>query len=230
MEWAIEAESVTKSFGDRLALRGVNLKVPNGEFLVICGPNGAGKTTLIKILATLCKPSSGNIRIAGLDSKKNSAKIRYQIGVVCHQLYLYPSLTAYENLKFYGRMYDVPRLEERIQQLGEQMKLVHLLHEPVRVLSHGMQQRLSIARAIIHNPEILLLDEPETGLDQEALLIFEDLLTSFHNSGKTLVVTTHNLEGSFKKANRIVILAQGKVIREEVKTKPYPAGFRNICS
>ncbi len=222
--WAIEAEELTKSFGHRLALRGINLKVARGEFFIIFGPNGAGKTTLIKILATLSKPSSGSVRIAGLDLKKSPAEIRHQIGVVCHQTYLYDNLTAYENLRFYGRMYDVTNVEKRIQQVANYMGLVFVLKERMGTLSRGMQQRLSIARAIIHNPEILLLDEPETGLDQNALLLFEDLLTSFRRSNKTLVMTTHNPERGLKMADRVIILAQGKVVYEE--TKPDVATFK----
>ena len=225
--WAIEIEGLTKSFGHHLALRRLDLKVRRGEFLAILGSNGAGKTTLIKILATLTKPSSGSIRLAGLDPKKSAAEIRHQIGVVCHQPYLYDNLTVYENLKFYGRMYNVPDLEVRIHQVVHQAGLMSQLHEPVRILSRGMQQRLSIARAIIHDPEIMLLDEPETGLDQNALFRFENLLTSFHNSAKTIIMTTHNPERGLRMADRVIILGQGKIVYEKVKAARDFAAFRN---
>ncbi|MFQ5988033.1 MAG: ABC transporter ATP-binding protein, partial [Dehalococcoidia bacterium] len=149
-EWAVEVGGLTKSFGRQLVLRGIDLRVKKGEFLTIFGPNAAGKTTLIKILATLSRPSSGEVRLAGLQLQDDATEIRRRVGVVTHQTLLYDDLTVRENLRFYGRMYDVANLEERIATVIRQVGLEARLHDRVRTLSHGMQKRASIARAVIH--------------------------------------------------------------------------------
>jgi ABC-type multidrug transport system ATPase subunit len=214
---AIEVKGITKSFGNHLALRGVDLGVKKGEFLTLFGPNGAGKTTLIKVLTTLLKPSAGSVRIAGLDIHDSSVTILRKIGVVSHQTFLYDELTAYENLKFYGKMYDVTNLEERIYDLITKVGLASRLHDRVRTLSRGMQQRLSIARAMIHNPSIILLDEPETGLDQYASAMLGEILNTLSTGEQTMVMTTHNLERGLEMGNRIAILAEGKIVYQESK-------------
>ena len=142
----IEVQGLTKSFGNHPALRGVDLEVKPGESVVIFGPNGAGKTTLIKILATIMNPSSGKVLIGGLDFKKNAEEIRRSIGVVTHQTFLYNNLTAHENLEFYCRMYDVPKVKERISEVAAMVGMISRLHDQVGTLSRGMQQRISIAR------------------------------------------------------------------------------------
>ncbi len=215
--WAIEVQGLTKSFGNHLALRGIELKVREGGFLTIFGPNGSGKTTLIKVLATFLKPSSGSIRIAGFDVRSSSVQIRRKIGVVSHQTFLYDDLTLFENLKFYGRMYDVPNLDERIQEVISKVGLTSRLHHQVRTLSRGMQQRLSIARAVIHSPSIMLLDEPETGLDQHATAMLREVLDALSAGGGTIVMTTHRLEYGFKMGDHVVILAEGRIVYEESK-------------
>ena len=188
-----------------------------GKVITILGPNGAGKTTLIKVLATLLKPSAGSIRVAGFDIRDNSVQIRRNIGVVGHQTYLYDELTAYENLKFYGNMYDVPTLDERIHQIIAEIGLETRLHDKVSTLSRGMQQRLSIARATIHNPPIILLDEPETGLDQYASKMLREILDALYSSKRTVVMTTHNLERGLEIGNHVIILSEGKIAYEESK-------------
>ncbi len=213
--WAIEVQGLTKSFGNHLALNGVDLKVKKGGFLTVFGPNGAGKTTLIKVLATLSRPLAGTVRMAGLDLRDNSTEIRRKIGVVTHQTFLYEDLTAYENLKFYGRMYGVPNLEKQIHEVIAMVGLTARLHQRVRTLSRGLQQRLSIARAVLHNPTIMLLDEPETGLDQHATGMLREVLDGLHE--RTVVMTTHNLERGLEMGDHMVILDQGKVVYEERK-------------
>lgn len=188
-----------------------------GKVLTILGPNGAGKTTLIKVLATLLKPSAGSIKIAGLDIRDGSVQIRRNIGIVGHQTYLYDELTAYENLKFYGNMYDVPNLDERIHHIISEIGLETRLHDRVSTLSRGMQQRLSIARATIHNPPIILLDEPETGLDQYASKILVEILDALYSSKRTVVMATHNLERGLQIGNHVIILSEGKIAYEESK-------------
>lgn len=215
--WAIEVKGVTRRFGKNLVLRGIDLGVREGEFLSIFGPNGAGKTTLIKVLATILKPSAGSIRIAGLDFRDSSVKIRHKIGLVGHQTFLYDELTAYENLKFYGKMYNIPDLEERIRDLISRIGLESRLHDRVGILSRGMQQRLSIARAMIHDPSVILLDEPETGLDQYAGEMLVEVLDALNLGNRTAVMTTHNLQRGLEIGNHIAILAKGKIAFEESK-------------
>ena len=206
----IETEELKKAFGHRWVLRGLTLRVEKGEFLAVFGPNGAGKTTLIKVLATLMPPTSGRVRIGGRDLKDGPG-VRRLIGFVGHESLLYEELTAQENLRFFGRMYDVPRLSQRIQELAQAMDLASFLEEKVRTLSHGMKKRLAIARALLHNPPVLLLDEPETGLDPRAIALLMEALERFVGE-RTVVMTTHNLERGLKMGDRAIILSQGKIV------------------
>jgi len=212
--WAIEIQGLTKSFGTRPALRGIDLKVAQGESVVIFGPNGAGKTTLIKVLATIINPSSGRFLVDGLNTKNNAEEIRRRIGVVTHQPFLYNNLTAYENLEFYSRMYDVPRRKERIHEVLTMVGMTSHLHDRVGTLSRGMQQRLSIARLLLHKPTIILLDEPETGLDQQASALLWEALRTEGEVKRTLIHTTHSLERGFETCDRLLILVQGKIAYE----------------
>jgi heme exporter protein A len=234
----IELRNLTKAFGRKLALRGLDLRVAPGESLVIFGPNGAGKTTLIRILSSLSRPTSGAVYIGGLDLKTHADGIRRHLGVVSHNPLLYDSLTAEENLRFFGRLYDVSGLEARVTLLLEQVGLAARRKDLVRTFSRGMTQRLSIARALLHDPEILLLDEPDTGLDPQAAEMLHRLLAelSGRSSGmrpdaadrrqgptesstggadvaaRTIVTVTHNLERGLALADRVIILANGRVV------------------
>lgn len=212
-EWTIQIQGLTKSFGDDFALRGIDLKVEWGESIALFGPNGAGKTTLIKILATIMKPSSGTILINGLNIKDAAEKSRRQIGVVTHQTFLYNNLTAYENLQFYCRMYDMP--EARIREVVEQVEMTSRLHDRVGMLSRGMQQRLSIARSLLHKPSIMLLDEPETGLDQQAVSILWQVLRAEGEIKRTIILTTHSLERGLSFSDRLLILDRGKIVYQK---------------
>jgi heme exporter protein A len=207
--WAIETRQLTKSFGDHPALRGIDLEVKPGESLAIFGPNGAGKTTLIKVLATIMNISSGQVAIDGLDTRKNADEVRRRIGVVTHQTFLYGNLTASENLEFYCRMYDVPNRRERIHEMAAMVGMTSRLHDRVGTLSRGMQQRLSIARALLHGPSIILLDEPETGLDQQASGLLWEALQG--EPRRTIIHTTHGLERGLEKCDRLLILVRGKI-------------------
>ena len=209
---AIQVQGLTKSFGTHPALRGVDLEVEQGESVAILGPNGAGKTTLIKVLATIMNPSSGRVLIDGLHPKDSAEEIRRRIGVVTHQTFLYGNLTAYENLEFYSRMYDMTRPEERIHELASIVGMTSRLHDRVGVLSRGMQQRLAIARSLLHAPTIMLLDEPETGLDQQAISMFWEILQTEKRGKRTVVITTHNLERGLELCDRLLILDKGKIV------------------
>ncbi len=209
---AIKVEGLTKSFNNQLALRGIDLEVRQGESVVIFGPNGAGKTTLLKVLATIMNPSSGKVLVDGLGLKDSAEEIRRRIGVIAHQTFLYGNLTAYENLEFYSRLYDVPRRKERIHELVAMVGMTPRLHHRVGTLSRGMQQRLSIARALLHKPAIMLLDEPETGLDQQAVSMVWEALQTEGERKHTIILTTHNLERGLELSDRLLILDKGKIV------------------
>lgn len=213
--WAVEAQGLSKTFGHLPALRGIDLRVRRGEFLVIFGPNGAGKTTLTKVLATIIKPSSGTVTVNGLNLKENAEELRRQIGVVTHQTFLYSNLTAYENLAFYSHMYDVPRAKERIGQVVAMVGMTSRLYDRVGILSRGMQQRLAIARALLHKPSLMLLDEPETGLDQQAISMLWEALLAEGEEKRTIILTTHNLERGLELGDRLIILARGEIVYQK---------------
>jgi len=223
----IEVKSLVKSFGATTALRGVNLSVPDGEFVTLVGPNGAGKTTLLRILATLSRPTSGAVKIGGHELPKGAEKARRSIGLVSHQTLLYGDLSAEENLRFYGRMYDVADLDARIVQVLEMVGLAHRRRDPVRTFSRGMQQRLAIARAVLHRPSLMLLDEPYTGLDQDAAARLEAVMSSVGTEGRTVVMTTHDLERGLAVADRVVILTKGRVVFEAQRTELDASAFRD---
>ncbi len=210
----VELQGLTKSFGNHLALAGIDLEVRRGQSVVIFGPNGAGKTTLIKVLATIMTPSSGRVLVDGLNLKNNAEEIRRRIGVVAHQTFLYSNLTAYENLEFYSRMYDVPRRKERIREVVDMVGMTSRLHDRVGTLSRGMQQRLSIARSLLHKPAIMLLDEPETGLDQQAISMLWEVLRTEGDGKRSTILTTHNLERGLELGERLLILDKGKIVYE----------------
>ncbi len=215
--WAIKVLGLTKSFGNQPALRDIDLEVSRGESVVIFGPNGAGKTTLLKVLATIMNPSSGSVTINGLNLKDNAEEVRRHIGVVTHQTFLYSNLTAYENLEFYSRMYDVPGRKERIHEVVAMVGMTPRLHDRVGTLSRGMQQRLSIARSLLHKPSIMLLDEAETGLDQQATAMLWEMLQTEGEEKRTIILTTHNLERGLELGEHLIILDQGKLVYEGQK-------------
>jgi len=209
---AVEIEGLTKSFGGRRALKDLSLAVAEGEFLSILGPNGAGKSTLLKIIAATLRPSSGSVRVSGLDMGRNANEVRRRVGYVPHQTLLYDDLTARENLTFYARMYGVPDSRHRIGAVSEMLALSADLDRLVRNLSRGTQQRFSIARALLHDPSLLLLDEPETGLDQRARALFREVL---RDRRRTVIMSSHSLESCFELGDRVLILASGRIVRDE---------------
>lgn len=213
-EWFIEACGVTRSFDGRPALQNVSFRLQKGQFLGIFGPNGAGKTTLLRILSTLIRPSRGAILLDGQDISKRSIDARRWIGFVSHQTLLYGDLTAEENLRFTGRMYGLENLEARVPKLLESVGLQTRGHDRVRTFSRGMKQRLAIARALINDPSLLLLDEPDTGLDYAAEEVLSELLASSHELGRTVVMVTHNLRYGFQTSDRFLFLLEGKVAGE----------------
>lgn len=208
----IEIRKLVKAFGQRAVLRGVDLHLEPGEFVTLLGANGAGKTTLMHILATLSKATGGVVKFGGLDLATHAVHIRRYIGLVSHKTLLYDDLSALENLRFYTRMYDVPQATKRIDTVLKKVGLWGRQYDPVRTYSRGMQQRLAIARAILHDPPILLLDEPDTGLDQHATSMLGELLHSVEVKQRTVLMTTHNLERGLALGQRVAILAKGKIV------------------
>ena len=226
--WAIETEGLSKSFGYTHALSNVDLQVKRGSRLTIFGPNGAGKTTLVKVLSTLSKPSGGNARVDGFDIRSDPVQVRCRLGVVTHSTFLYDDLTVNENLRFYGKMYRIANLEQRLEEVTSQMQLGNCLHARVGTLSHGMQRRVTISRAVLHNPSILLLDEPEIGLDPHATEMVREMLDMLNSGERTVVMTTHNLERGLESANYVVILHEGRIVYQALKQDIDAAGFREV--
>ncbi|MDD4635375.1 MAG: ABC transporter ATP-binding protein [Dehalococcoidales bacterium] len=205
---SIEVKNLCRNFGSFKALQDVSLTVQPGETLALFGHNGAGKTTLLKILSTIMKPTSGVVLYGGRNISEDPEGIRSNLGIVSHRSFLYPSLTAYDNLSFYARLYSVPNRDIRVKQLLSSLGLKARMYDKVGTFSRGMQQRLSIARSLLHQPQIVLMDEPESGLDNRAS---ESLWRLLSEEKRTIVFTHHNLEKGFAVANRIIILARGRV-------------------
>lgn len=207
----IEVKNLVKRFGGKTVLRGLNFSVQPGEFVALLGPNGSGKTTFLRILASLTPPSLGDVRVAGYSLPRHAEAVRARLGVVSHLTLLYGDLTAEENLLFYGRLYSLPQLPERITEVLEMVGLESRRHDVVRTFSRGMQQRLSIGRAVLHDPDVMLFDEPYTGLDQDASLMLDDLLRTVAGQGRTVVMTSHDLARAEELATRFDILSRGKI-------------------
>lgn len=205
----IEARELAKHYGRFSALRNLNLTVSDGDFISLFGKNGAGKTTLLRILAGLSRPSSGELNITPRQARPRF--IRGHIGYLSHDTSLYMDLTALENLRFYARLMnfsaDTPVLTERMQQVG----LSGRERDPVRNFSRGMQQRLSIARAFLHDPDILLLDEPFTGLDSSGSDFFKSYLSEAHAGGKTCIMAIHDSRLGYEMADRLVVISGGTI-------------------
>jgi heme exporter protein A len=222
----IVIHNLVKAFGTRVILRGVDLTIAEGDFVTLMGANGAGKTTLLHIVANLSKPTGGSVSISGYNAANSTSDLRRFIGLVSHKTLLYDDLTAEQNLRFYARMYDVLNAAGRIETVLNQVGLWERRFDPVRTFSRGMQQRLAIARAILHNPPILLLDEPDTGLDQHAADRLGQLLNAVGADRRTILMTTHNLERGLSLGSRVVILAKGKIAYDRPHAEVSPVEVR----
>jgi heme exporter protein A len=208
----IEVKRLVKRFGMKTVLHGLDFEVHPGEFVALLGPNGAGKTTFLRILASLSQPSLGEVWIGGHRLPQQAAAVRARLGVVSHVPLLYGDLTAEENLHFYGRLYGVPRLENRVTEVLEMIGLASRRRDLVRTFSRGMQQRLAIGRAVLHDPEVMLFDEPHTGLDQDASGMLDHVLHSVAAQGRTVVMTSHDLVRAEALATRFDILSRGRIV------------------
>jgi heme exporter protein A len=209
---AIQVKGLVKRFGLKTVLYNLDFTVDPGEFVAIIGPNGAGKTTFLRILSSLSRPASGDVLIAGYRLPERAVKARRILGVVSHQPLLYGDLTAQQNLRFYGRMYGVCELERRVETVLAIVGLVERRDELVRTFSRGMQQRLSIGRALLHDPQVILFDEPHTGLDQDACQILDNVLRDVAALGRAVVLTSHDLTHVADLASRFDVLWRGKIV------------------
>ncbi|OGO76372.1 MAG: heme ABC exporter, ATP-binding protein CcmA [Chloroflexi bacterium RIFOXYD12_FULL_57_15] len=207
----IEVKKLVKRFGLKAVLRGLDFRVERGEFVALLGPNGAGKTTFLRILSTLARPSLGEVKVAGYRLPHEAAQVRARLGVVSHMPLLYGDLTAEENLEFYARMYGIPNYQLRITEVLEMVGLETRRKDLVRTFSRGMAQRLAIGRAVLHDPEVMLFDEPYTGLDQDASSMLDEVLQSVAAQGRTVVMTSHDLARAEELATRFDILSRGVI-------------------
>ncbi|MGF6948478.1 heme exporter protein A [Neobacillus sp. B4I6] len=208
----IEIKKLTKQADNKLILRGVDLSIKKGETVAILGPNGAGKSTLLKVLATLIKPTYGSILVNNMDLKKNHIEIKKIMGYLPHSSLLYDHYSPLENIVFFGNIYGVKNVEQRAIALVKEVGLSFFLNEPVKNFSRGMIQRIAIARAIVHEPEILLLDEPHTGLDQGAITILNNVILSMKAKGTTTLMVTHDFKQAAEICDRIIIVKNGKIV------------------
>lgn len=230
----IVVRNLVKQFGPKIVLRKLDFTVEAGEFVALLGPNGAGKTTFLRILASLSRPTLGQVQIAGRQLPHEAAAVRRRLGVVSHQPLLYGELSAEENLRFYGRLYGVERLEARVDEMLELVGLSPRRREAVRTFSRGMQQRLAIGRAVLHDPDVLLLDEPHTGLDQDACEMLDTVLRQVSARGRTVVITSHDLVRVADLASRFDVLSRGIIQasarREQVPTDGLLAFYRRALA
>ncbi len=208
---AVQAHSLEKSFGEWPVLWDLDLSVPWGQTLVLFGANGAGKTTLLRILATHVRADHGSVAVAGHNLRTRPEEVRRRIGVVGHRSLLYDDLTCRENLIYYGRLFGLKDHKPRVDEVLEKVKLGNRADHRVRTLSNGMQKRAAIARAILHQPDVLLLDEPEAGLDRESVSILGALLAEWTDSRRSVIMTTHDLDLGLSWGQRVGVLRGGKV-------------------
>jgi len=211
----IKVRRLVKTFGPKPVLRGLDFQVAQGEFVALLGPNGAGKTTFLRILATLSRPKMGEVIVAGHHLPAEAAAVRRRLGVVSHQPLLYGDLSAEQNLRFYSWMYGVSDLKQRMDEVLNLVGLYLRRRDLVREFSRGMQQRLAIGRAILHRPDILLFDEPHTGLDQEAAAMLDGVLREIAAAGRTVVMTSHDISRAADLADRVDILSKGVIAASE---------------
>jgi ABC-type multidrug transport system ATPase subunit len=210
----IRLQGVTKSFGARAALDGIDLDLAPGSYTALMGANGAGKTTLLNVISGLAVPSSGSVMIAGVEMRRAGPKLRRLIGVVGHSSMLYQDLTGRENLRFAARLYGLADIDEAVAEAAARLTVEEFLDRPVRTLSRGIKQRLSLARAMVHRPTVLLLDEPYTGLDEAAVVGLSDLLESLNTPDRLIVVALHEVARAVSGPQRLLVLSRGRMVAD----------------
>ena len=206
----LRAEGLVREYGAVVAVDEVDLALGEGEFLTIFGPNGAGKTSLLGMLGGVLRPTRGRVSIRGVDLAYDEVAWRARVGILSHRGYLYARLTAEENLRFYGRLFGLDDLERRIPERLERVGLGDRARSEVRALSHGMRQRLALARTLLHDPDVVLLDEPYTGLDPSAAAVLRGVLAELRDGHRTVVMVTHDLRQGLELATRVAIQVRGR--------------------
>lgn len=212
---AIEAQALEKWYGPLPAVRGIDVGLARGEFLTIFGPNGAGKSTLLRMLCGAVRPTRGTVRIAGKPIGGEEETWRRKIGLLSHQTFLYPGLSAAENLDFYARLYSLPDRKARVAEALRGVGLLDRTADRVRTFSRGMQQRLALARTLLHEPEVVFLDEPYTGLDPHASAMLRAVLDRLKDGRRTVVLVTHNLSQGLEQADRVAVQVGGRWVSDE---------------
>ncbi|MFQ5511555.1 MAG: heme ABC exporter ATP-binding protein CcmA [Candidatus Krumholzibacteriia bacterium] len=233
-EAILRTRDLSKRFGSLTALHSASLQLDRGECLAVFGRNGAGKTTLLRIVATLIRSYTGGVYLFGQELNAAGDDIRRRLGFVSHESFLYEDLPVTDNLTFYARLYGLDRAEERVRRTIRDMGLEAKAAVPVRALSRGMKQRLSLGRAFLHEPELLLFDEPFTGLDERAADLLDGRIAEFKRGGGSLMMATHNAERGWRHADRAVVLDRGSVVYEAVVADTpfdaFRAAYRDILS
>jgi heme exporter protein A len=207
---ALEIDDVWKYYGDFPALRSVGLNIAPGSALALLGRNGAGKTTLLRIIAGLSKPSRGTVKIHGSEAREPVTRRR--IGILGHGIALYDELSAVENLKLFGRLYGLPDAGRRADEMLERVGLKRVRDGLAREFSRGMRQRLAVGRAFLHDPEVLLLDEPFTALDDRAIAVLQSMIKEMRERGRTIVMSTHQLREALEMASHVALLQRGQIV------------------
>ena len=225
---AVEARGVEKWYGPLPAVRGIDLALARGEFLTIFGPNGAGKSTLLRMLCGVVRPTRGTVRIRGDEVWGDDEGWRRRIGLLSHQTFLYPGLTAAENLDFYARLYALPDRGARIEEALRGVELTDRARDRVRTFSRGMQQRLALARTLLHDPEVVFLDEPYTGLDPHASAMLRSVLDRLKDGRRTVVLVTHNLSQGLEQADRVAVQVGGRWVSDERRGQIDAAGWERV--
>ena len=220
----VEVGELTRAFGSRVAVAGVTFSLAPGDCLAVFGPNGAGKTTLLRVLAGLLKPSSGSARLAGI-ALPGGALARSRVGLISHHTMLYEALSARENVSFAARLYGIRHPGGRVDDSLRRMSMLERADAPVRLLSRGMQQRVSIARAMVHSPQVVLADEPYSGLDDSGARALTALLRELRSAGTAVVIVTHNLAEGLSLATHAAVMQRGKFVRYDASDRLDPASY-----
>jgi heme exporter protein A len=221
----LEAVGLERAFGSQRAVDGISFALAPGQLLTVLGPNGAGKSTLLRILAGGLRPSAGEVRLGGVPLDLRSAAWLRRVGVLSHQSFLYGHLTARENLRFYGDLYDLDDLAERVEAGLASVDLTARGDDQVRTYSRGMRQRLALARTLLHEPDVVLLDEPYTGLDAHAAAVLRGVLGTLRDGRRTVVLVTHNLTEGLELGDRVAIQVRGRFVIDAPAGDFDPATF-----
>jgi ABC-type multidrug transport system ATPase subunit len=209
---AVQVASLSKVIDDRPILRDIGFEIPDGRYVALLGANGAGKSTLLKLIATLIPPTEGRLLFFGRPISRDTASLRSRLGMIAHGAMLYRDLTAVENLVFFGRLYGVADPSARARELLEYVGLASRADEPVKTFSRGMVQRVSIARALMHDPDLILADEPFAGLDAPSRGMLEAFLKHLHDEGKTIILANHDIAQSLALAEQVLVLRAGRLV------------------